>query len=156
MCLSLGSIRATVDSEPVEMSSEPLIRYPSNIVDTIDWRLCSREFQVRSAETFWNQRMSGSWRERDDPENRACEISLARLSPRLLRRRESKRHLFFVVKLGYDRLRCDIYLWWILWITSPEPRCRCRTRGSSFALLPASAKGEGGLFCICVESINLT
>ena len=28
--------------------------------------------------------MPGSWGERDDPENRACEISLARLSPRLL------------------------------------------------------------------------
>ena len=27
--------------------------------------------------------MPGSRRERDDPENRACEISLARLSPRL-------------------------------------------------------------------------
>ena len=24
--------------------------------------------------------MSGSWRERDDPENRACEISLARFA----------------------------------------------------------------------------
>ena len=42
---------------------------------------------------------NGSWRERDDPENRACEISLARLSPRLLRRRESKRHLFVVGSL---------------------------------------------------------
>ena len=28
------------------------------------------KFQVRSAETYWNQRMPGSWRERDDPENR--------------------------------------------------------------------------------------
>ena len=27
-------------------------RNPSNIVDTIDWRLRSREFQVRSAEPF--------------------------------------------------------------------------------------------------------
>ena len=43
MCLSLGSIRATVDSEPVELSSEPLIGNPSNIVDTIDRRLTSRE-----------------------------------------------------------------------------------------------------------------
>ena len=38
-------------------------------------------------------------RERDDPENRACEISLARLSPRLLRRREFMRHLFVVDSL---------------------------------------------------------
>ena len=38
-------------------------------------------------------------REVDDPENRACEISLARLSLRLLRRRESKRHLFVVGSL---------------------------------------------------------
>ncbi len=37
--------------------------------------------------------MSGSGRERDDPENRACEISLARLS------REFKRHLFVVYSL---------------------------------------------------------
>ena len=43
--------------------------------------------------------MSGSWRERDDPENRACEISLARFSPRLLRRREFMRHLFVVDSL---------------------------------------------------------
>ena len=43
--------------------------------------------------------MPGSWRERDDPENRACEISLARLSPRLLRRREFMRHLFVVDSL---------------------------------------------------------
>ena len=43
--------------------------------------------------------MSGSWRERDDPENRACEISLARLSPRLLRRRDFMRHLFVVGSL---------------------------------------------------------
>ena len=38
-------------------------------------------------------------RERDDPENRACEISLARFSPRLLRRREFMRHLFVVDSL---------------------------------------------------------
>ena len=41
----------------------------------------------------------------DDPENRACGFSrtrekpLARLSPRLPRRRESKRHLFVVDSL---------------------------------------------------------
>ena len=34
-----------------------------------------------------------------DPENRACEISLARLSPRLPRRREFMRHLFVVGSL---------------------------------------------------------
>ena len=33
------------------------------------------------------------------PENRACEISLARLSPRLPRRREFMRHLFVVDSL---------------------------------------------------------
>ena len=36
---------------------------------------------------------------RDDPENRACEISLAHLSPRLLRRREFMRHLSVVDSL---------------------------------------------------------
>ena len=43
--------------------------------------------------------MSGSWRERDDPENRACEISLAHLSPRLPWRRDFMRHLFVVGSL---------------------------------------------------------
>ena len=38
-------------------------------------------------------------REVGDSENRACEISLARLSPRLLRRREFMRHLFVVDSL---------------------------------------------------------
>ena len=47
----------------------------------------------------WNRRKSGSWRERDDPENHACEISSARLSPRLPRRREFMRHLFVVDSL---------------------------------------------------------
>ena len=39
----------------------------------------------------------GSWRERNDPENRAS--SLARLSPRLPRQREFMRHLFVVDSL---------------------------------------------------------
>ena len=38
-------------------------------------------------------------REVGDSENRACEISLARLSPRLLRRREFTRHSFVVGSL---------------------------------------------------------
>ena len=71
--------------------------------------------------------MPGSWRERDDPENRACEISLARLSPRLLRRREFMRHLFVV-----DSLDKHIQ------------------NEKEFIL--ASAGVGGG--CVCVESIN--
>ena len=148
MCLSLGSIRAT------------MFRNPSNSGGTIDpvpveyrrhHRLeaaPTRKFQVRSAETFWNQRMPGSWREREmiqSPENRACEVSLvvsAHLSPRL--------------PLLCGGNSSDIYLWWVLWIS----RRRTRTRRSSFALWPflalVASAGVGGLFCICVESINLT
>ena len=84
----------------------PLIRYPSNIVETIDWRLSSREsfksdqlrlIGIREGREVGERERE---RERDDPENRACEISLARLSPRLLlERREFKRHLFVVDSL---------------------------------------------------------
>ena len=41
-------------------------------------------------------------REVGDSEYRACDISLACLSLRLLRRRESKRHLFVVGSLDLD------------------------------------------------------
>ena len=51
----------------------------------------------------WNRRKSGSWRERDDPENRACEISLVVSAPQSTAasfvRREFKRHLFVVDSL---------------------------------------------------------
>ena len=70
-------------------------------------------------------------REVGDSENRACEISLARLSPRLLRRRESKRHLFVVGSLDKQ-------------MQNEKVRIRL-----------ASA-GVGGLFFICVENSNLT
>ena len=70
-------------------------------------------------------------REVDDPENRACEISLARLSPRLLRRRESKRHLFVVDSLD-------------------------KQMQNEKELIRLASAGVGGLFCICVGSINLT
>ena len=49
----------------------PLIRYPSNIADTIDWRLCSREFQVRSAVHQLELLGIRECREVGDPENRA-------------------------------------------------------------------------------------
>ena len=72
--------------------------FPSNIVETIDWRLSSREsFKSDQLRPIRIGESRGSWRERNDPENRAS--SLARLSPRLLRRRESKRHLFVVDSL---------------------------------------------------------
>ena len=64
-------------------------------------------------------------REVGDSENRACEISLARLSPRLLRRRESKRHLFVVDSLDKQMQNKKKLI-----------RLRCN----------ASAKGGGGLF----------
>ena len=75
--------------------------------------LCSRKFQVRS-----QLKLSGirECREVGESENRACEISLARLSPRLLRRRESKRHLFVVDSLdkqmqnGHAFLACGLWL----------------------------------------------
>ena len=93
--------------------NEPLIRNPSIIVDTIDWRLCFLE----SAETFWNQRMPGSWWSREP-----------RLSaPQSTATSAAGIHATFIF----------IYLWWILWIS------RCRTRRSSFVLL---ALGWGGYF----------
>ena len=65
----------------------PLIRYPSNVVDTIDWRLSSREsFKSDQLRLIRIGESRGSWRERNDPENRAS--SLARLSPRLPQQRE--------------------------------------------------------------------
>ena len=79
--------------------------------------------------------MPGSWSERDDPENRACEISLARLSPRLLRRREFMRHLFGVGSL-------DKHI----------------QNEKEFILASAGVGGEGVWVWVCirVESINLT
>ena len=105
----------------------PLIRYPSNIVDTIDWRLSSREIlksdQLRLIRIGESR---GSWRERNDPENRAS--SLARLSPRLPRRREFMRHLFVVDSL--DKLQIQ------------------NEKRSSFTLL---ALGGGAILYLCGE-----
>ena len=97
MCLSLGSIRATT-CRVRRVLMGPLIRYPSNIVNTIDWRLSSREsFKSDQLRLIRIGEGPGSWRERNDPENRAS--SLARLSPRLPRQREFMRHLFVVDSL---------------------------------------------------------
>ena len=69
-------------SNSCRISSEPLIRTPSNIVNTIDWRLNSREsFKSDQLRLIRIGKGQGSWRERNDPENRAS--SLARLSPRV-------------------------------------------------------------------------
>ena len=66
-------------------------------------------------------------REVGDSENRAFEISLARLSPRLLRRRESKRHLFVVDFLDKQMQK------------EKEP------------IRLASAKGGGAILYLCGE-----
>ena len=58
-------------------------------------------------------------------------LSLARLSPRLPRRRDFMRHLFVV-----DSLDKQIQ--------------------NEKELIHLASAGGGGLFCICVESINLT
>ena len=68
------------------------------IVETIDWRLSSREsFKSDQLRLIRIGEGPGSWRERNDPENRAS--SLARLSPRLPRQRKFMRHLFVVDSL---------------------------------------------------------
>ena len=108
----------------------PLIRYPSNVVETIDWRLSSREsFKSDQLRLIRVGESRGSWRERNDPENRAS--SLARLSPRLPQQREFMRHLFVV-----DSLDKQIQ--------------------NEKELNHLASAGGGGLYCICVESINLT
>ena len=108
----------------------PLIRYPSNVVETIDWRLSSREsFKSDQLRLIRIGESRGSWRERNDPENRAS--SLARLSPRLPQQREFMRHLFVV-----DSLDKQIQ--------------------NEKELNHLASAGGGRLFCICVESINLT
>ena len=106
------------------------MEHPSNIVDTIDWRLSSREdFTSSQLRLIRIGEGLGSWRERNDPENRAS--SLARLSPRLPQQREFMRHLFVVDSL--DPL----------------------IQNEKELIHPVSAGGRG-LFCICVESTNLT
>jgi len=76
MCLSLGSIRATVDSEPVEYrrNHRSGIRRISSIPSTGGCAHVSFKFD--------QLKLSGirECREAGDSENRACEISLARLS----------------------------------------------------------------------------
>ena len=108
----------------------PLIRYPSNVVETIDWRLSPREsFKSDQLRLIRIGESRGSWRERNDPENRAS--SLARLSPRLPQQREFMRH-FFVVDSLDKQIQNEKELNHL-----------------------ASARG-GGLFFICVESNDLT
>ena len=104
----------------------PLIRYPSNIVGTIDWRLSSRgSFKSEQLRLIRIGEGRGSWRERNDRENRAS--SLARLSPRLPRRREFMRHLFLVDSL--DK----------------------RIQNEKELINLASAGGEGAILYLCGE-----
>ena len=131
MCFSLGFHNPRFNrfgTRPIMVG--PLIRYPSNVVETIDWRLSSREsFKSDQLRLIRIGESRGSWRERNDPENRAS--SLARLSPRLPQQREFMRHLFVV-----DSLDKQIQ--------------------NEKELNHLASAGGGGLFCICVESINLT
>ena len=95
-----------------------------------DWRLNSREsFKSDQLRLIRIGKGQGSWKERNDPENRAS--SLARLSPRLPRRREFMRHLFVVDSLD-KRIQ------------------------NEKELIGLASAGGRGLFCICVESNNLT
>ena len=68
-------------------------------------------------------------REVGDSENRACEISLARLSPRL--------------SLLCGGNSSDIYLWWVLWISSKQMQ-------NEKELIRLASAGVGGLFCVCL------
>ena len=81
---NLSNIVGTIDPDSVEYRQY-----------TIDWRLNSREsFKSDQLRLIRIGKGQGSWRERNDSENRAS--SLARLSPRLPRQREFMRHLFVV------------------------------------------------------------
>ena len=83
----MSNIVGTIDPDSVEYRQY-----------TIDWRLNSREsFKSDQLRLIRIGKGQGSWKERNDPENRAS--SLARLSPRLPRRREFMRHLFVVDSL---------------------------------------------------------
>ena len=99
MCFSLGFHNPRFNrfgTRPIMVG--PFIRYPSNVVETIDWRLSSREsFKSDQLRLIRIGESRGSWRERNDPENRAS--SLARLNPRLPQQREFMRHLFVVDSL---------------------------------------------------------
>ena len=93
---------------------------------TIDWRLNSREsFKSDQLRLIRIGKGQGSWKERNDPENRAS--SLARLSPRLPRRREFMRHLFVVDSL--DK----------------------RIQNEKELIHLASAGGEGAILYLCGE-----
>ena len=82
--------------------------------------------------------MSGSWRERDDPENRACEISLARLIPQSTAASASAAGIDAAfILVGSLDFGLSIY----------------RTRRSSSLLALGWGWGGG---CFCVGSINLT
>ncbi len=132
----------------------PLIRYPSNVVETIDWRLSSREsFKSDQLRLIRIGESRGSWRERNDPENRAS--SLARLSPRLPRRREFMRHLFVVDSLD-KHIQNEKELIRPRRILPAARATRARSAQFYVVLICHDSTGVGGLFCICVESINLT
>mgnify|MGYP004291996139 CR=1 FL=1 len=119
MCLSLGSIGATVDSELVEYRRNHWsgIRRISSIPSTGGCAHVSFKFD--------QLKLSGirECREVGDSENRACEISLARLSPRLL--------------LLCGGNSSDIYLWWILWDEQIQNKKE---------LIRLASAGMGGLF----------
>ena len=92
----------------------------------VDWRLNSREsFKSDQLRLIRIGKGQGSWRERNDPENRAS--SLARLSPRLPRQREFMRHLFVVDSL--DK----------------------RIQNEKELIHLASAGGEGAILYLCGE-----
>ena len=121
------------------------MEHPSNIVDTIDWRLNSRvSFTSSQLRLFRIGEGPGSWRERIDPENRAS--SLARLSPRLPRQREFMRHLFVV----FMRHLFVVIMRHLFVVDSLDKRIQ----NEKELIHPVSAGGRG-LFCICVGSINL-
>ena len=97
---------------------------PLSSLVSCDWRLNSREsFKSDQLRLIRIGKGQGSWKERNDPENRAS--SLARLSPRLPRRREFMRHLFVVDSLD-KRIQ------------------------NEKELIHLASAGGGGLFFICV------
>ena len=131
----------------------PLIRYPSNIVDTIDWRLSSRE-SFKSDQL----RLIGIGESQEVGERKMIQrtvLSLARLSPRLPRRREFMRHLFVVDSLD-KHIQNEKELIRPRRILPAARATRVRSAQFYVVLIRHDSTGVGGLFCICVESINLT
>ena len=143
MIRDLSNIVGTIDPESVEYRQY-----------TIDWRLNSREsFKSDQLRLIRIGKGQGSWKERNDPENRAS--SLARLSPRLPRRREFMRHLFVVDSLD-KHIQNEKELIRPRRILPAARATRARSAQFYVVLICNDSTGVGGLFCICVESIDLT